>query len=180
MDGRIEELVRAHRVGLVGYLCRYVDVSTAEELAADAFVALWRRLPHLRDDNLRAYLYAAGRNGARNYLRRQRQILSFEEMSREIPAADPELDAALIRDEESRAVHAALGQIAPDYRGVLHLLYFCDLSPAEVGRVLDKSPKQVANLTYRAKEALRRVLTEMGMAPSPAAIRESEENNNEN
>lgn len=180
MDERMEELVRAHRVGLVGYLSRYVDVSTAEELAADTFVALWRRLPALRDDNLRAYLYAAGRNGALNHLRRQRKTLSLDEMSREMPAADPELDAALIRDEESRAVHAALGKIAPDYRGVLHLLYFCDLSPAEVGRVLGKSSKQVANLTYRAKEALRRVLTDMGMEPSPTATREREEHKNEN
>ena len=180
MDDRFEELVRANRVGLVGYLCRYVDISTAEELAADAFVALWRRLPALRDDNLRAYLYAAGRNGARNYLRRQRKILSFDEMPREMPAADPELDEALIRDEEGKAVHTALGTIAPDYRGVLHLLYFCDLSPAEVGHILGKSPKQVANLTYRAKEALRRVLTEMGMEPSFSATREREKHQDEN
>lgn len=180
MDKRFEELVRAHRVGLVGYLCRYVDVSTAEELAADAFVALWRRMPDLLDDNLRAYLYAAGRNGAHNYLRRQRKILPLEEMPREMPAADPELDAALIRDEERRAVHAALGKISPDYRGVLHLLYFCDLSPAEVGRVLGKSPKQVANLTYRAKEALRRVLTEMGIEPPHTTSKEREKHKDEN
>ena len=180
MDKRIEELVRAHRMGLVGYLSRYVDVSTAEELAADAFVALWRRLPDLRDDNLRAYLYAAGRNGARNYLRRQRKILPLEEMPWEMPAVDPELDEAMIRDEERRAVHVALGRIAPDYRGVLHLLYFCDLSPAEVSRVLGKSSKQVANLTYRAKEALRRVLTEMGMEPPHTISEESEKHKDEN
>lgn len=61
MDERFTALVRAHRVGLVGYLSRYVDVGTAEELAADAFVSLWQRLPVLRDENLRAYLYASGR-----------------------------------------------------------------------------------------------------------------------
>lgn len=155
MDERFEGLVRAHRVGLIGYLSRYVDVGTAEELAADAFVALWQRMPALRDDNLRAYLYASGRNAARNYLRRQGRIVSFEEMPAELPAPDAELDEQMIRDERSRLLHAALGRIKPDYRAVLYLLYFCDLTPAEVGQVLGKSPKQIANLTYRAKAALR-------------------------
>ncbi|MBQ8397655.1 MAG: sigma-70 family RNA polymerase sigma factor [Clostridia bacterium] len=163
MDERFTALVRAHRVGLVGYLSRYVDTGTAEELAADAFAALWKRLPRLRDDNLRAYLYAAGRNLARNYLRRQGRITSFEEMPVDLPAPDDDLDALLIRDERSRAIHAAMGDISPDYCAVLHLLYFADLSPAEAGQVLGKTPKQMGNLTYRAKEALRRALAARGI-----------------
>lgn len=102
MDERFTALVRAHRVGLVGYLSRYVDVGTAEELAADAFVSLWQRLPVLRDENLRAYLYASGRNAARNYLRKMGRITSFAEMPVEMPAPDEDLDALLIRDERSR------------------------------------------------------------------------------
>lgn len=163
MDERFTALVRAHRVGLVGYLSRYVDVGTAEELAADAFVSLWQRLPELRDENLRAYLYASGRNAARNYLRKMGRITSFAEMPVEMPAPDENLDALLIRDERSRAVHAALADIAPDYRAVLHLLYFADLTSAEAGQVLGKSPKQMGNLTYRAKEALRRALAARGI-----------------
>lgn len=163
MDERFTDLVRAHRVGLVGYLSRYVDVGTAEELAADAFVALWQRLPRLREENLRAYLYAAGRNAARNYLRKMGRITSFEEMPVELPAPDEDLDTLLIRDERSRAVHAAMADLTPAYRAVLHLLYFADLTPAEVGRVLGKSPKQLGNLTYRAKAALRRALAVRGI-----------------
>lgn len=163
MDERFTALVRAHRVALVGYLSRYVDTGTAEELAADAFAALWQRLPHLRDENLRAYLYAAGRNLARNYLRKMGRITSFEEMPLELPVPDADLDELLIRDERSRALHAAMGDIPPDYRAVLHLLYFAELSPREAGRVLGKTPQQMGNLTYRAKEALRRALAARGI-----------------
>lgn len=163
MDERFTALVRAHRVGLVGYLSRYVDVGTAEELAADAFTALWQRLPRLRDENLRAYLYTTGRNLARNHLRKQGRITALEEMPLDLPAPDDDLDALLIRDERSRAIHAAMGDIPPDYRAVLHLLYFAGLAPREAGQVLGKTPRQMGNLTYRAKEALRRALAARGI-----------------
>ena len=81
-------------------------------------------------------------------------------MPADLPAEDAELDAQLIRDERSRALHAALHQIHPRYRAVLHLLYFCDMTPAEVAHVLHKSPRQIGNLTYRAKAALRKELGE--------------------
>ncbi len=168
MEERFSALVRAHRIGLIGYLSRYVDTATAEELAADTFVALWKKLPALRDDNLRAYLYTTARNLARNHLRRQRQILSFEEMPTELPASDPELDAMLIHDERSRAIHAAMADIHPDYRAVLHLLYFADLTPSETAAVLGKSQKQMGNLIYRAKAALRRALEAHGIGSDDA------------
>ncbi len=169
MDERYAALVLANRVGLIGYLSRYVDTGTAEELAADAFAALWRKLPTLKEDNLRAYLYATARNLARNHLRRQKRILSFEEMPTELPAVDPELDALLIRDERCRILHEALAELHPDYRAALHLLYFAELSPKEAGRVLGKTAKQMGNLTYRAKAALRRALEARGI-DSPDAF----------
>ncbi len=163
MDDRLTALVREHRVPLVGYLSRYVDISTAEDLAADAFLALWRKLPGLREDNLRAYLFATGRNLARNHLRKMGRISFFDELPRDLPATDADLDAALIRDERAAAVHAAMGEISPDYRAVLHLLYFADMTPGEVGRVLGKSARQMRNLTYRAKAALRAALAARGI-----------------
>ena len=163
MDERFTALVRAHRVGLIGYLSRYVDPATAEDLAADAFAALWQRLPRLKDENLRAYLYAAGRNLARNHLRKMRRITPLEEMPLDLPTADGDLDALLIRDERQRAVHAAMADIPPQYRAVLHLLYFAELTPTEAGQVLHKTPRQMGNLTYRAKEALRRALAARGI-----------------
>lgn len=170
MEDRFSALVRLHRVGLVGYLSRYVDTGTAEELAADAFVALWQRLPRLREDNLRAYLYTTGRNLARNHLRKLGRITSLEEMPLDLPAADTELDALLIRDERRRIIHAALGDLSPDYRAVLHLLYFADLSPREAGTVLGKSPKQMGNLTFRAKKALRHALIARGITSADTDV----------
>lgn len=163
MEDRLTALVRDYRVPLIGYLCRYVDVATAEDLAADAFVALWRKLPGLRDENLRAYLYATGRNLARNHLRKMGRISFFDELPADLPATDADLDAALMRDERAAVLHAAMGEIAPAYRAVLHLLYFADLSPDEVGRVLGKTPRQMRNLTYRAKVALREALAARGI-----------------
>ena len=50
----------------------------------------------------------------------------------------------------------------PDYRQVLYLTYFEELSNSEAARVMKKSCRQIENLLYRAKQALRSKLEKEG------------------
>ena len=61
----------------------------------------------------------------------------------------------IIQVEEKRQLYSAMNKINPDYRTVLHLLYFENMSYDEVAFVLRKSKKQINNLAYRAKQALK-------------------------
>ena len=54
-------------------------------------------------------------------------------------------------------------KLNPDYRQILHLIYFEDMSPEEAGRVMKKNRKQIYNLIQRSREALRQKLIEEGM-----------------
>lgn len=65
------------------------------------------------------------------------------------------LEERLIAQEEKIAVNAALNRLPEEYRTVLHLIYFEELSYEDAARVMRKSRKQVDNLLYRAKKALR-------------------------
>ena len=56
----------------------------------------------------------------------------------------------------------ALEQLGEEMRLVVHLVYFEELSAEEAGKVLKKNRKQVYNLLYRAKSALRAILVEEG------------------
>lgn len=52
--------------------------------------------------------------------------------------------------------------INPEYREVLHLLYFEDMSYDEAAAVLKKNNKQIKNLVYRAKKSLKIALEKEG------------------
>ncbi len=51
----------------------------------------------------------------------------------------------------------------PDYREVLYLTYFEDMSYAQAAEVTGKTVKQITNLVYRGKESLRRLLEREGI-----------------
>lgn len=62
-----------------------------------------------------------------------------------------------------QTVREALLQLRPLYREVLFLLYYEGMTNQQAAVVLHKNTKQVANLAYRAKAALRAILEKEGV-----------------
>ena len=104
-----------------------------------------------------------GRSRALDYIK-HRKKLTFVELSEaeSIPTDDMTPEEVVLADERKRAVNAALSQLNDDMRLVVHLVYFEQLSADEAGRVLKKNRKQIYNLLFRAKNALRTILGEEG------------------
>lgn len=159
-----DELLDRYQKSLLCFLLRYVKIpAVAEDLAADVFAQLIARPEQYNFSvSLKTYLFLLGRSRAIDYLRRESRF-----QKRPVEEADTEeagqlLEETLLRNERARQVNAALAELSPDYRRVLHLLYFEDLSTAEAAKVLGKSTKQVENLAYRSKKALRKILGEEG------------------
>ncbi len=59
-------------------------------------------------------------------------------------------------------VNQALEQLPEEMRLVIHLVYFEELSYEETAKIMKKNKKQVDNLLYRAKQALRPILGREG------------------
>ena len=59
-------------------------------------------------------------------------------------------------------MHTALHRLKLEYRQVLYLTYFEDLSISETAFILKKSIKQINNLLFNAKAALRSELERSG------------------
>ena len=69
------------------------------------------------------------------------------------------LTEEIIRTEErNRILHFCMSEMNPDYREVLYLTYFEDMSYAQAAEVTGKTVKQITNMVYRGKESLRRLL----------------------
>ncbi len=72
------------------------------------------------------------------------------------------LEKLYFAEERKIAVHKALQKLNEDYRQVLFLTVFEELTNEEAAKVMKKNKRQIENLVYRAKKALRKELEKEG------------------
>lgn len=157
-ESGIEDIVREYNDGLIFFINGYVnDLMTAEDLAADTFCKLLvkrKRFDNNGSAAFKTWLYTIARNTALDCLRKssRRKSISLTDIS----GYDEEsFDDTILGSEQKKALHEAINGLCSNYREVLHLLYFEELSYKQTAAVMRKSEKQVKNLAYRAKQALK-------------------------
>ncbi len=161
------EILDLYRDNLIFFINRTVhNLHVAEDLAADCFVEL---LIHPKRYNfqysLKTYLFTIAHHKTVNYIRHNKrsQPMSVEELE-EKSEAYLSFEEDVLRSQQRQAVHKALETLKEEYRSVLHLLYFEELSYEEAAKVMGKNKKQIDNLAYRAKGALRNILEKEGIS----------------
>ena len=70
----------------------------------------------------------------------------------------------IIKTEEQKHIHNALTKLPKDYKTVLYLIYFEDMSYSEIEKIMRKNNKQIKNLAYRARLALKEILGKEGIS----------------
>ena len=164
-DNGITEIVENYKDGLILYLNGYVkNIFVAEELTEDTFFRLMIKKPkYSGKSKFKSWLYAIGRNVAVDYIRHNSKILN-------VPIDDVEnylieeqsLEQAYIKEENKIIVNKALNELIPEYRNVLWLTYFEEFSNKETAIILKKTERQIKNLLYRARKALKSKLEKEG------------------
>ena len=164
-DTGLGEIIRDYKDGLILYLNGYVkNIHIAEELAEDTFFKLCVKRPHFYEKySFKTWLYTIGKNLAINYLKKASWTAGLPISEYEDVLADEEsLEKEYIKNEEKIILHRAIGSLKPDYSAVLYLVYFEDMSNDETAKILKKSKRQIENLLYRAKAALKLKLEKEG------------------
>lgn len=164
-DEGIVEIIRDYKDGLILFLNRYVsNIHTAEELAEDTFFRLVTKKPRFSGTaSFKTWLYTIGRNTAVSHLRRSGRVCDqpIEELA--IRSADEDaLEHSYIRDEQKILLHKTLSKLNADYSTVLYLKFFEDLSHDQITAVMKKNKRQITNLMYQAKKALKAELDKEG------------------
>ena len=156
------KIVDEFREGLIYFINRYVNnMDVAEDLSEDVFVELLINPKRYNfTTSLKTYLFTIGRNKAVDYIRKNRRIAgALDEGS---AGVSDSFEEKYCKKEIEAAMHRIIKGLHSDYRTVLHLLYFEDMTYEEAGRVMKKSKKQIANLSYRAKQTLKAALEKEG------------------
>lgn len=112
----------------------------------------------------RPWLIGIARNGLRAHFRLRvgDPGQRFELYCDPWPDADDRLDATRV----ATALERALGALTEDYREILLLVAWEQLSPAEIAQTLQMHPGTVRSRLHRARGALREYLhTELELGP---------------
>ena len=161
-DNGLVEIIDAYHESLTLFLNSFVqDPSLAEELMQETFVRLATKKPPFRGRcSFKTWLFTIARNCAIDYLRKNRRLVSLDEQ--ETLPDDTDIEREYLREEQKRILHKALRQIRPDYAQALYLMYFEDFDTEGISKVMHKTKRQVSNILYRAKQALRTELERVG------------------
>ena len=92
----------------------------------------------------------------------RRFLLSLDELEDQ-PDGRLLAEEVIQTKERDRILHFCMAEMNPDYREVLYLTYFEDMSYAQAAEVTGKTVKQITNMVYRGKESLRRLLEREGI-----------------
>lgn len=141
-DSGFTEIVRIYMNGLVFFVNGYVkNAYAAEDITEDTFFTLAVKKPQYIDGaSFRTWLYTIARNKALNYLRAQSRRNTVPIDSAAELAAEEDIEAEALRTERQRQLHRAMKSLNPDYREVLHLIYFEQLDTVNTAQVM-KNPR---------------------------------------
>ena len=160
-QGAFDELMREFQQGLIFFLLGYVhSPETAEDLAEDTFVELLLHKGRFRgQSSFKTYLFSVARHKAIDHLRREkrRPAVALDDVAeRSDDAMGPE--ELYLAGEQSAQIAQAITAIPPEYQEVLRLLYLERLRYDEIALLMRKNKKQIDNLAYRARQALKNSL----------------------
>ena len=140
------------------YVDGYIhDADMAEEIMLDAFSRMLVKAPRLREGAFKPYLYKTARNLAFKHLKYRSRFMSLDSLAYE-PVDQTHFEEGLLEDERNRELYRNLDRISSEYREALFLVYIEGLSYEEAGAVMHKSRKQVENLVFRGKRAMRSLM----------------------
>ncbi len=174
----LASLVMEHHGVLYRYAFRLTgSVAEAEDLTQQTFLVAQQKLAQVRSaESVRGWLFAVLRN---------RYLKGFRK-PQPVPASSLDLDVESIaaadveRPIDSEALQAAIGRLPEEFRLVVLMFYFEELSYREIAAELEVPLGTVMSRLSRAKCSLRRLLApeeqqpSAGEPPAPAKIRAPE------
>lgn len=164
-DNGIVEIIRDYKDGLTLYINSYVNnIFTAEELMEDTFFKLAAKKPRFSGrSSFKTWLFAIARNVAVDYLRfsTKNASISIDEYSNSL-TEEADIEREHLIREQNIILHRTMRKLRPEYFQVLYLLYFENFTNAEAAEIMKKNKRQIENLVYRAKLALKSALEKEG------------------
>jgi RNA polymerase sigma-70 factor, ECF subfamily len=170
----------------IGGLYNYALVLTrnqaeAEDLVQETYVRAMRALGCLRaGSNLKAWLFTILRNAWLNQVRKQRLgpqfvgITDFDSIADAVGEPSKDAHDIYVSKTETRRVRAAIQKLPIEYREIILLREYEDLSYREIAAVLECPAGTVMSRLARARTQLRTLLSEAPEMSERTPVRDAD------
>lgn len=161
---RYEEIVKEYQT-IVANLCFKIGGAGIDiaEMTQQVFVELYMALPRFKfQSKLSTFIYRLTVNVVCKEIKHLSRWVTPNEdiIPPEVPSNDYNAEQQIIRNEQARQLHQALGRLHPEQRTALVLYTFNDFSYNDIADVMQCSTAKVESLIFRARKNLKKMLTQ--------------------
>jgi len=157
-----EELIRAYQRPV--YNAAFRILGNPDDAADATQVAFLKAFENLGSYDPKykffSWIYRIAVNEAINQVKRERKL---EPMDEEPASVESGPDASLEGGDLSRGIQAGLMMLSDDYRTVVVLRHFSDLSYREISEILAIPEKTVKSRLYTARQSMKDGLVALGL-----------------
>lgn len=174
-----EELVSRYQHKVYSLSFRYMgNEEDAHDMAQEALIKAYRSLSTFKgDSSFSTWLYRITANVCLDELRKRKRTLNLisldeplattegDEMERDIMDHGPPVDVIVERKEFAASLQALITTLKPEHRSVIILRDIMDLTYEEMAEVLQCSVGTIKSRLSRAREILRKKLSDRELLP---------------
>ena len=173
-----KELFESYKTAIFWKICRTIkaDAFCLEEVASEVYLALLQELskPSFQPEqwiSLDAFVWGVANHKIHDWFKRQKQrnrVFHDLTLAEEIAAAAEEY--RLENEESAQLLRVRLQDLQPQYKDVLELRYFKELSIAEISVQLGLPPRRVSERIHYALKLLRKAWKKASKSASIFAL----------
>lgn len=160
-----------HQTAVYRFLSRFVASDSAEELANEVFLEVWRKAGQFQGrSKAAAWLLGIARHKALSKIRRRSELPLDERAAAAIedPAESPA--TAMDKQYRSELVRQCMAKLAPQHREVIDIIYYQGKKVGEAAEFLQVPLNTIKSRMFYARSRMAELLAEVGIDESWAAI----------
>ncbi|MBP5189385.1 MAG: sigma-70 family RNA polymerase sigma factor [Bacteroidales bacterium] len=132
-----------------------------DEVTQQVFVELYTALPRFRHESLLStFIYRITVNVVSKMLKHEKRFVTYDTTLEPDNDYQHSREEQLMKEEQIRRLHQAIGQLKHEQRTALVLHAFKDFSYNEIAEVMQVSLSKVESLIFRAKKNLQKMMTQ--------------------
>ena len=161
----LETLYMRHQNRVFGFIARIVrDEAVAEELTNEVFVDVWKHAGGYEGrSRATTWLLSIAHNRAISALRKRREEPWDDDTAAGLPDEADDSEVALQKADKGRLLRRCIDALSSEYREIVDLVYFHELSVAEASAVLGIPDGTVKTRLFNARKRLSVLLKDAGV-----------------
>jgi RNA polymerase sigma-70 factor, ECF subfamily len=161
----LRALMARHQVRVFRFILRLVrNEAVAEELTNEVFLEVWRNAHNYRGAaKPQTWVLSIAHHRAVSSLRKRREESLDEDAAGTIADTDDDPETIAQKRDKSAIMRRAMEALSPEHREIIDLVYYHELSVAEVAEVVGIPENTVKTRMFYARKRLSEVLKAAGV-----------------